>query len=394
MTPELGPGPSYTVTLEPGFHEWLYTLPVARVEREDVRSHSAYLWLPLRPLSGRLSYRAHSDLDSPRPERYPESLLRNRALPGGGNPRARELAAQWRNLDSPRQRLQAGLDYLRSQPFVYTLNPPLLGEDNVDAFLFDSQQGFCEHFAGSFAFLMRAAGVPARLVVGYQGGEFNRQDNYLLVHQLDAHAWVEVWLPEAGWQRVDPTAAVAPGRIRMGAEALMREQGSYLADDPLSLRRFAWATQLRYFFDNINYAWARWVLNYDEQRQWQLLRNLLGEVSPLRMVVLVALVGGVPLAWLALSALRLPARRSEDPASRAYLRCCRALARRGVTRRPEETPQAFLVRVRQEAPQWSAWLTKVTEAYIASSYRRSQGEQQDIFRKRLQRLHRPYKNSL
>ena len=182
----------------------------------------------------------------------------------------------------------------------------------------------------------------------------------------------------------------------VGAETAEHSSPAGIDEGVLAVRcdSTAWATQLRYFVDNINYAWARWVLNYDEQRQWRLLRNLLGEVSPPRMVLLVALVGGVPLACLALSALRLPTRRSEDPASRAYLRCCRALARRGVARRPEETPQAFLARVRQQAPQWSSWLAQVTEAYVASSYRPAEGGRQDILQRRLQRLRRPFKNPL
>ncbi|AKH69950.1 Transglutaminase-like superfamily protein [Spongiibacter sp. IMCC21906] len=358
----------YTVTLEPGFHQWLYSLAVADIHRDDIRSNSAYVWSPKRPLSGRLSYRVESDISRRKPEPYPDTLRRNTSLPGAGNPKARVLANQWRQLEDPRQRVAAAQQYFLQNDFIYTLNPPTLGENNVDGFLFTARQGFCEHFAGSFAFLMRAAGVPARLVVGYQGGELNAAENYLMVHQSDAHAWVEVWLDDEGWQRIDPTSFVAPSRIQLGADALMREQGSFLQDAPLSLRHFAWATKMRYFMDSINYAWARWVLNYDEQRQWQLLGKLLGEVSPMRLLAVVMLAGGLPLLYIALSSMRLPRSKSADPFSREYLRCCRALARRGVSREPGETPAAFLLRVQSQAPEWAPWLAEVTTAYTANMY--------------------------
>lgn len=396
--PEVTDGIDYTVTLEPGFHRWLYVLAPARVDREDIRQDSSFIWSPRRPLSGRLSYSVTSDLTLPKLEAHRQTLERNRSLPRSGNPRAKALAQEWATIAEPKQRLLAAVDFFRRQNFVYTLNPPLMEQDSVDAFLFDAKQGFCEHFAGSFAFLMRGAGVPARLVVGYQGGEVNTREGYLAVHQSDAHAWVEVWLAEEGWVRVDPTALVAPDRIRRGAEALMRSQGEYLPDSPLSLRQFDWARNFRYYLDSVNYAWARWVLNYDSSTQWQVLSRLLGEVSPMRLVVLVMIGGGIPLLWLAITSLRLPGRTSSSALSRDYLRCCRFLARQGVLREPGETPAAFAGRVRELASAWADWFDQVTAVYIESAY----CQPADLTRKgagknveqALRKLRRPFKTKV
>src|SRR5690606_23325885 len=158
----------------------------------------------------------------------------------------------------------AVLAYFRAEPFVYTLAPPTLGAEPVDEFLFGTRRGFCEHYASSFAFAMRAAGIPARLVAGYQGGERNPRTGTLQVHQFDAHAWAEVWLEGRGWVRVDPTAAVAPQRIERGIESAVRP-GEFLAQAPFSARRYrdvAWLNQLRLQLDQVNYQWTRWVVNY------------------------------------------------------------------------------------------------------------------------------------
>ncbi|MDL2345929.1 transglutaminase-like domain-containing protein, partial [Deinococcus sp. MIMF12] len=163
-------------------------------------------------------------------------------------------------------RVEAALAWLRAGDFRYTLTPPTLpGRDRVDAFLFGSRAGFCEHYASSFAFLMRAAGVPARVVGGYLGGELNPSGGYLIVRQQDAHAWVEVWLEGQGWVRVDPTAGVAPGRVTAGLPtALSRPEAEAppppAALDRVALRVDAWQTR-----------WNSWVAGYDGPRQRDLL---------------------------------------------------------------------------------------------------------------------------
>ena len=152
----------------------------------------------------------------------------------------------------------------------------------MDAFLFDTRRGFCEHYASAFVVMMRAAGVPARVVAGYQGGEINPVNRTVIVHQFDAHAWAEVWLPGEGWTRVDPTGAVAPERIEMGLEDAIAGEGTFLPDSPLSPLRYRsirWLNRLRLQYDALTYRWQSWVVGFDGKVQFDLLRDVFGEVS-------------------------------------------------------------------------------------------------------------------
>ncbi|WP_373078464.1 DUF3488 and DUF4129 domain-containing transglutaminase family protein [Zhongshania sp.] len=358
----------YTVTLEPGNHKWLYTLPLAVVRRDDVYYANQHLWMPERPLNGRLQYSVSSHLGGTLADTGAANR-KNLSLGRTPNPRAQALAAQWQaQWPDSKDRVAAAIAFFKEAPFIYTLTPPLLGESNVDEFLFDSRQGFCEHFAGSFAYLMRAAGVPARIVAGYQGGEFNDRDGYLLVNQSDAHAWAEVYIEGQGWLRVDPTATVAPNRIRLGAEASLRGQKGYLGESPLSLRKFDWTKRLRYFVDNINYGWARWVLNFDSSTQNDFLLRVLGDINPQRLMLVIMLAGGIPLALAAFFSLRLPRRAGEDLAARYYLASCLALSSKGVVRGAGETPDDFARRIALEQPCWAAWLNEQTRLFTVCSY--------------------------
>ena len=140
-----------------------------------------------------------------------------------------------------------------TESFVYTLAPDILDRDPVDGFLFNTRRGFCEHFAGAFALLMRAAGIPSRVVTGYQGGEMNPTGEYMIVRQSDAHAWAEALL-DGKWERVDPTAAVAPSRIERGIGAALPagERVPYLARIEMT-----WLKSLRLHWDSVNYHWQR-----------------------------------------------------------------------------------------------------------------------------------------
>ena len=381
----------YTVTLEPALHEWLYVLPMGTADRRDVYYTAQHQWLSKRPINGRVEYEVSSQFVNGLPDGNGDER-QNLQLAGGQNAQARALAAQWQeNIADASDRVAAAMQFFESTPFEYTLTPSVLGPNNVDEFLFSTRQGYCEHFAGSFVFLMRAAGVPARIVLGYQGGEFNKRDNYLLVHQSDAHAWAEVWLKGQGWVRVDPTASVAPSRIRLGAEAVLKSQSGYLKDSFISLRRFEWATRLRLFVDNINYAWARWVLNFDSDTQASFLRGILGEINPQRMFIAIMLAGGIPLTLVAFFSLRLPSQKGEDLAAKYYLLSCKALARRGVQRQAGETPEQFLARVKVESPSWFDWLAMQTKLFSECSYYSQQSEAYLQNLQKLKRFRRPRK---
>lgn len=264
--------------------------------------------------------------------------------------------------------MERALDFYNRE-FVYTLQPPLLGRDSVDEFLFDSQRGFCEHFAGSFVFLMRAAGIPARVVAGYQGGE-RHPDGYLLVRQYDAHAWAEVWLPGAGWVAIDPTAQVAPERIEGDLQTLLGNEQGFLADSPVSLMRFrhiGWINHLRLELEALNYHWALWVLGYD-RKQASLLRDWLGGTSPLR-IALALLVGGGGLVLLIGLWKLIPDRpKSLNPLDRQFLALCRKLEKLGCARRPGEGPRAFAERIASLQPQLAEQVKAISCDYEAMRY--------------------------
>ena len=213
------------------------------------------------------------------------------------------------------------------QDFYYTLTPPLLLEDNVDQFLFDTKQGFCEHYAASFVILMRAAGVPARVVTGYQGGEMNPVGNYMVVRQRDAHAWSEVWFEDQGWVRIDPTAAVAPERIRDGIDNALPDS---IVEIPLGIQNEIalgiWR-RFKYRIDALNNRWNQWVLGYDNNRQSLFLSKIgFGDMDWRGMTTsLFILVSAflVIVAWM----LFKPGADGSDKARLVYDRFCKKTRR-------------------------------------------------------------------
>lgn len=238
-------------------------------------------------------------------------------------------------------------------------------------FLFGTRRGYCAHYAGAFVFLMRSAGIPARLVGGYQGGEAHPIGNYLLVHQYDAHAWAEVWFAGQGWVRVDPTAAVAPNRIELGSMDIM-DDDSFLTDSPLSpdrLRNVALFARARLLADYIDYLWYKNVVAYNQDRQSELFRSLLGEVTPQRIAALLGgVAGAIVLVLIAGILLRHPPARRLDRADRAYLAFCRKLARKGLVREPAEGPQGFADRICEALPSHKAAVIRITSLYQTLKY--------------------------
>jgi hypothetical protein len=248
----------------------------------------------------------------------------------------------------------------------------------VDDFLFTTRRGFCEHFAAAFVTLMRAAGIPSRVVVGYLGGELNTAGNYLIVRQSDAHAWAEIWTAERGWVRVDPTGAVAPERIELGLEAVRRlEQqgislGSLPADAVLRAMELGWfdyvARHARWYWDLTNMTWYHWVVDYDKERQERFLASLgLDDISWSRLTGL--LFVGALLVMLVYAFILLRPKKSVDPALAAYLRFCRELARTGLTRAPHEGALDFARRCAHQRPDLKDRVDGITERYVRCRYR-------------------------
>ncbi len=259
-----------------------------------------------------------------------------------GNPRTRELAQQLSaNGASPQQIVARVLDMLHKGDYYYTTHPPLLGRESVDEFLFDSRRGFCEHYAGSFVFLMRAAGVPARVVTGYQGGDVNPINLQMTIRQSDAHAWAEVWYANAGWVRVDPTAAVAPQRIERGFEQGVESAQGFAGAFRVTGR--GWMRYAMYNLEALNNAWNRWIVAYSDEEQHSLFRNWgMPDIDWQGLAIGLIVVFGLVAA--ALSSQVILRRPRVDPVQALYWRLCGQLEKRGVTRRPSEGPRDFLLR--------------------------------------------------
>ena len=362
---------SYEVVLEPHRALWLFALDVPDPRALPADSRMAFdgRLLAGQVVRERLLYRvqSHPDyrLDPQLSERARRAALR---LPRSANPRARALAEGWRaqGLDDAAI-VQTALRLFREQEFFYTLKPPLLGAEPVDEFLFETRRGFCEHYSSAFTSLMRAAGIPARVVTGYLGGRRNEVGEHYVVRQSDAHAWSEVWLEGRGWLRVDPTAAVAPNRVEQDlASALPLEESL-----PLNLRRGTadtWAS-LQARWDYANAEWNRWVLAYGPELQEQVLgrigltgwRDLM-----LALTTTLALALGV---YGALAIRRALPVREQDAALAAWHSALKVLAREGLLQKPSEGPRAFAARVADEQPHLASAIHTLAGHYLAARYR-------------------------
>ncbi len=359
----------YTLTLEPHNQRWLLALDLPISFPEGTGLWPTFETLAREPVRYRTRYTFRSALDHAanrdEPPRMREQSLR---LPANLNPRTRQLAHEWlERYGIPERISDAALRFFRDEQFFYTLQPPLLGEHAIDEFLFDSRRGFCEHYAAAYVVLMRAAGVPARVVTGYQGGEINPIDGYLTVRQSDAHAWAEIWLEGKGWIRVDPTAAVAPSRIERGIGAALP------ASDPLPalvrvdgdwLRRLQ---QLRHRWEAVNNAWNQWVIGYNPQRQHEVLSRL-GMKSPDWRTMSLALAACSALI-LAIVAIGMLYRRTKaTPEQHAWIDFCRALERHGIRRLPWEGSFALAERVSREHPELSEITKEAAGCYANLRY--------------------------
>ncbi|MBI4987284.1 MAG: DUF3488 domain-containing transglutaminase family protein [Rhodocyclales bacterium] len=362
----------YAITLEPHNKHWLFALEMPDVPPPGAIISREYQVLAKTPVRSRMRYemRSHPDFVSGADESG--ASLRSNMNLSANNPRTRALAEQWRRESGDQEAvIRRMLDHFRQESFFYTLTPPLLGENSIDQFLFDTRRGFCEHFASAFVFAMRAAGIPARIVTGYQGGEHNPVDDYLIVRQSDAHAWAEVWLEGKGWLRVDPTAAVAPNRIEAGLASAVP------AGEPLPFlvrTDISWLRQIRFRWEAVNNSWNQWVLGYTPQRQREVLSRLgMREPDWKAMTAVMAALCGFLL--LGLTAWALHKRVRLDPTVRAWNRLSRKLARIGLARRDWEGPADYAHRVALARPELTQPMAAIAALYIDLRYGRLNGKE-------------------
>jgi protein-glutamine gamma-glutamyltransferase len=359
---------NYTVTMEPSGKPWIFALEMPTLLPSGARLLGDLQPVSERAITQRLRYQATSHLDF-RMEAFEdrEDLRPYLALPRN-NPRTREMVAGWVYSEPNPERIVArALALFREEQFVYTLEPPLLDNNAVDEFLFIHRRGFCEHYASAFTLMMRAAGIPARVVTGYLGGEVNPVDKVFTVRQSDAHAWTEIWLRGRGWTRVDPTAAVSPLRVERGLPAVMPQRFA----TPLFARVApGWSANLlakaRFNWEAFNNTWNQFVLNYSPDRQRETLERL-GMKSPTLAEMVIAMVIGAFLVSLVITAFVLKRARESDPVQRAWLKFCARLKRLGVLRAPHEGPLDFAARARTQLPN-APVINHIAEAYARLRY--------------------------
>ena len=386
----------YVVTLEPHNKTWLFALDVPTSIPQTATLSYDFQLLNKEPVNARLRYETRSSLIyHANLEEALRQIQRALQLPQEFNPRARQLAAEWRaqaEAAPPPQpspggrggnRSLAGIDetlvrtalaYFNQNGFLYTLEPPLLGVNSVDDLLFASKQGFCEHYASAFVFLMRAANIPARVVTGYLGGEYNDIGNYYIVRQSDAHAWAEVWLAGQGWVRVDPTGVVAPARLQGILSAALSDNAAlpFMERNPPQ-----WMRNLRLNWDMLANQWNQWVLGYNAERQFAFLTRLGMESITWQKMALNMMSGlGVVIALFALFMLRHLFARQPDKVQAAWLKLCRRLAKAGLPRAAHEGAQDYATRIAAARPELADTLHDLAARYCSLRYGAMQNEQE------------------
>lgn len=289
-------------------------------------------------------------------DRIRTPVVQDLQRPGASsNPRTQQYIAQMKaRYPEPEALFRALMENFAKQNFYYTLKPETTGEHFVDEFMFDTKTGFCAHYAGSLAYMLRLANIPARVVIGYQGGELRDNGKYMVVHQYDAHAWVEVYIVGKGWFRADPTSMVAPERILDGGADAFREKEGFLEDSPLSsvgqqLALVKWVGQ---YVDKMSYGWQKWVVNYNQGEHKKFVSSVLGEYSLLSVASLFAYV---LVAIFILFTIYLWGQKYAFKytwAEKKYMMCCYVLARTGYSRTLGETPRQYLLRIHSIAPQY------------------------------------------
>jgi len=356
----------YQVTLEPTRQQWIFALDIPYdADLDRTFMDSGHQLARMQPVDQRIVYNATSYPDF-RMSNNLNEFWRNRFtdLPADTNQRTTRLAREMRDeAGSNETFINNVLRMFNREEFYYTLEPPLLGGNPVDEFLFNTRRGFCEHFASSFAVMMRAAGIPSRIVLGYQGGEVNPMGEYLTVRQADAHAWTEVWLRGRGWYRVDPTAAVAPERIEMGRYGAMLDG---IGESWGLTAPSQWAYQVEMAWDAMNAKWNEWILAYGPENQHRFMRWLGMDEPDWRQMMLTLIAISVALITNVSLHLKLRYRPPrKDEAARLYRKFISAS---GVELHEGESPLAYSSRLGVEKADISVAATNITCLYLDARY--------------------------
>lgn len=373
------PRVNHDIILEPHLRRWLFGLDVPVEMPEWMRQYPGQIFQSRYPIRGHLRYRVSSILMNAGGlgdrELHPYVKRWSLQVPRNISDRIRNLAQGWRDqYDSDRDISEAGLDYFVNNDFLYTLNTGDLDPAApLEDFLFSARKGFCEHFAASYALLMRIAGIPARVVVGYQGGQYNPVGDFLLIRQKDAHAWTEVWLEGTGWERVDPTGVIAPNRIQFATDDREGISAGRLEGDDLNrqvrrrgLFRGIFRT-LKDFWQTVEINWSLWVISYDRYTQWYFFRNLgiwnLDSYLILFLIIIAVAVFVILLRWF----LRRDNGHDNQLPS-IYMNFCKRLEKKNIRRESWEGPLDFKLKLIGLLPSMMEEIRQALDLYIQLRY--------------------------
>ena len=360
----------YTLMMEPHHQFWLYALDIPATAPKKTRLTHDHQLILTNKLSRNISFDIRSTTQKSLTELSNKDLSRALKIPNNTDPRVIALANKWAKTSKNKNEIVKRALQFYNDEFYYTLKPPSLGKNPVAEFLFESKRGFCGHFATSFATLMRVAGIPTRLVGGYQGGVYNKVGDFYNVRQADAHVWAEVWLREKGWVRVDPTAAIAPNRIEHSINPSLQRINNdinFLLTPPEGFQK--WAQQLKWAINSFDYYWQDAVLAYGPEKQLDFLSKF-GILDWGDMVKWLAILSGLTLL-VSLSVVLLLQKNTHDPAQKAYLTLCKKLAKKAGARLPHETSTDYFNRAIQHYPQKAEHIRALQTLYLNTRYGKS-----------------------
>ena len=359
----------YKIILEPHDEKWLFALDLPTQATSNSKYLADFTLRSHDPITNRKLYY----LESGKFEKNLTPLTKNLSsgLPSAGNPKSRELAKSWKSLGiSNKEIISKAIDFYKDNQFTYTLSPPLLAHNKIDDFLFRTKSGYCEHYASSFAFLMRSVGIPTRLVGGYVGGEENPLGNYLILRQSDAHVWAEVWLEDKGWTRIDPTEAAAPTRITQGLESsIPQSEIPYFFSKSRMGNFHTLYKNIQLRFDMINFSWNKWVMSYDHSKQTKLFRKL--KISTdnltgiLKIILIILLFLGI--SFFLATYIKLKKTR-EDKIAKRYRKFLRKVKKNGLSKPSYMGPKDFSELAKQKIPNLKEEIENETKHYINSRF--------------------------
>ncbi|MCK4840488.1 MAG: DUF3488 domain-containing transglutaminase family protein [Methylococcales bacterium] len=366
----------YTLMMEPQEKDWVFALDMPVSYPQPLKKNALYQLINPDNSNERTEYKISS---------YPQyntgyitktERKDNLQLPAQPSEKITELVTQLHGFDqSANIFIQSVLAHFSNENFYYTLMPPLMEDKPIETFLFESRYGFCSHYATAFVYLMRVAGIPARVVGGYQGGELNKIGGFLEIRQANAHAWAEVWLQGKGWTRFDPTAAIAPERIEQDVNIDLQIATGLVNFTPVYVnasKAMSWMKQVRQAWRSVDYGWQRWVINYTSANQSKFLDTL--GIRSIKSMVYWLMVA-IGLIALCLAFVILKNKRSKiDKELMLYQQFCKKLAKAGIHKQNGETASTFSLRAQKQCPELADKINKISCIFIRLRYEKSLAE--------------------